>query len=373
MPPRVDLALAVALVAFVVVETLNNHDASHPTVRALLAAAAVSAVAIRRTHPAAAAAVFSVGMTAESLITESPDETAILLAILLISFSAGAYLQRREALSSGALITMALVVTIATDPSDSVSNIPISVLLFVVVPFGLGMVIGRRTRDIAALTLHTEALTLETDAAVDAERRRLARELHDVVSHAVTLIAVQAEAGQSVIDTDPEAARRSLAAIGQVSREALAELTRLLAILGDGDDAVPDAGLTQITNLVDGARAAGLDLTLRESGERHELDAETDRCAYRVVQEGLTNALRHSSDARVRITVAHEPGRLRIVVSSSGTPHASSYGGSGRGLSGLRERVVVLGGDFEAGAQGTNSFEIRAELPTRSVEPAGRG
>ena len=107
----------------------------------------------------------------------------------------------------------------------------------------------------------------EADSAVDAERRRIARELHDVVSHAVTLIAVQAEAGQSVLDRDPEAARRSLAAIGQVSREALAELARLLAVLREDDEASPEAGLAQVDNLVEGARAAGLDVTLLESGE----------------------------------------------------------------------------------------------------------
>jgi signal transduction histidine kinase len=368
-----DALLAMGLVAGAVIESLGNDTAPHPEVRAALSAIAVSSVAVRRTFPTFAAVLFAAAMAIETWTTESPDEMAVLFAFLFVSYSVAAYAPRREAFLGGAILTLALAHTIAADPSDSVSNILPSVLLFVAVPFGLGLAMRRRQLDIAVLTLETETLADEADAAVDAERRRLARELHDVVSHAVTLIAVQAEAGQSVIDSDPEAARRSLAAIGQVSREALAELARLLAILGESDDAAPEAGLTQISSLVDGARAAGLDVTLRESGDRHELGAETDHCAYRVVQEGLTNALRHSSDARVRISVNHEPGRLRIVVSSSGTPHASSYGGAGRGLSGLRERVLLLGGDFEARAHGANSFEIQVELPTRSVEPAGRG
>jgi signal transduction histidine kinase len=372
-PPRLDLALAVGLIGLVVAETFSNDAAPHHILRTVLAAVAVSAVAIRRTHPIGSAAVFSVAMTIQSLTTESPDEAGILLAMLVIAYSVGAHLPRREAFLSGALLSMALVVTIAVDPSDSVSNIPLSLLLFVVLPFGLGTVVRHRSHDVAELTLRAEALRHEADQAVEAERRRIARELHDVVSHAVTLIAVQAEAGQSVIDSDPEAARRSLSAIGQVSREALAELARLLAILDADDDTSPEAGLTQISSLVDGARAAGLDVTFRESGERHELDPETDRCAYRVVQEGLTNALRHSSDARVEISVDHRPGCLRVVVSSWGRPHASSYGGAGRGLSGLRDRVAMLGGQFEAGAHAANAFEIRAELPTRSVEPVGRG
>ena len=368
-----DALLASALVVAAVVESLGNDSAPHPGVRAALSAIAVSSVAVRRTLPTSAAVLFAAAMAIESWTTESPDEGAVLFACLFVSYSVAAYAPRREALLGGAILSLALAVSIAADPSDSLSNIPPSILLFVAIPFGIGLATRRRQQDIAALTLETEALADEADAAVEAERRRLARELHDVVSHAVTLIAVQAEAGQSVIDSDPEAARRSLAAIGQVSREALAELARLLAILGESEDAVPEAGLTRINSLVDGARVAGLDVTLRESGEPSELAAETDRCAYRVVQEGLTNALRHSSDARVRITVDHQPDRLHIVVSSTGTPHASSYGGSGRGLSGLRERVVVLGGEFEAGTHDTNGFEIRVELPTLTAAPVARG
>jgi signal transduction histidine kinase len=244
-----------------------------------------------------------------------------------------------------------------------VSNIPLSVVLFIAVPFLLGFVVRHRRLDKAAHTLATEALQREASAAVEAERRRIARELHDVVSHAVTLIAVQAEAGQSVLDTDPEATRRSLAAIGQVSREALAELGRLLAVLSEDETPAADAGLSQLGSLVEGARAAGLDVSLSEAGSPVPLGPDVDRCAYRVVQEGLTNALRHSSDARVRIVLEHEPDEVVVRVSSIGTPHASSYGGAGRGLSGLRERVAMLGGSFDAGQQ-DGAFEVRAVLPT---------
>jgi signal transduction histidine kinase len=362
-PPPLDLAMAVGLVALVVAETLRYDSAPSPVLRAALAAVTVSAVALRRTAPAAAAVVFSLGMTAESLATESPDETGILIAILLISYSLGAHLPRREALLTVGLTSMALVVTIATDPSDSVSNIPLSVALFVGLPFGLGTVVRRRGRDVAALTLRTEALTQEANRAVDAERRRIARELHDVVSHAVTLIAVQAEAGQAVMDDDPASARRSLESIGQVSREALNELSRLLAVLDDGST-VEEAGLARLGTLVAGVRATGMRVELTEEGERElmELDPATDRCAYRVVQEALTNALRHTSGGRVQVRVVHADGQVVVEVASEGRPHRSSYGGSGRGLAGLRERVLALGGSFEA-APTNGGFVVRAELP----------
>ena len=373
LPPRSDLVLGAALVALVVVETLANHDAPRPGLRAALAGLAVASVAVRRSSPVLAAAVFSGGMTAEALATESPDENGILIAILVVSYSVGRHLPRTEALLSAGLVTLALTVAIATDPSDSVSNVPLSVVLFVLVPFGLGAALRRRVRDVAALSLRTEALEDEADRAVAAERRRIARELHDVVSHAVTLVAVQAEAGLSVLDGDREAARRSLTAIGQVSREALAELARLLAVLEDeGEPGSPDAGLSQVGHLVAGARAAGLDVTLGETGEAHHLDPAVDRCAYRVVQEALTNALRHASDARVGVALDRHPDRVEVRVHSLGTPHASSYGGAGRGLAGLRERVVGLGGRFEAGRTVGEEFEVRAVLPTAPVGVAGR-
>jgi len=332
--------------------------------RAALSAVAVSSVAIRRTFPTVAAVLFAGAMAIESWTTESPDEVAVLFALLIVSYSVAVYAPRREAFLGGAILTLALAVTIAADPSDSVSNIPPSVLLFVAVPFGIGMAMRRRQQDIAALTLETEALADEAEAAVEAERRRLARELHDVVSHAVTLIAVQAEAGQSVIDVDPEAARRSLAAIGQVSREALDELARLLAVLDD-DVAPHEAGLADLPALVEGVRATGMRVSLEDEDPQGSLDPGTDRCAYRVVQEALTNALRHTSGGRVDVRVRRRPDAVDVEVRSEGRPHTSSYGGTGRGLAGLRERVLALGGTIDAGPDGA-TFVVRAVLP----EPA---
>lgn len=361
-PVVLDVLLAAALVVAVVVETLGNTAAPDPWVRAALAGVGVAAVGVRRVLPALAATALSGAITLESLTTEAPDETAVLLACVLVSWSVGVHAPRREALLGAALMSLGVSVAIATDPSDSVSNVAPTVLLFVLLPFGIGVMVRQRTQAVAALTLEAEALAREADHAVDAERRRIARELHDVVSHAVTLIAVRAEAGAAVLDTDPEEARRSLDAIGDVSREALAELHRLLGLLHD-EDAVPEQGLDRLPTLVAGVRAAGLDVEVRAEGDGPPLPPSADHCAYRVLQEGLTNALRHAPDSRVRVVVTRDATGVHLAVDSRGTRHTSAYGGTGRGLAGLRERVLAAGGTFAAEADGPHGYAIAAHLP----------
>jgi signal transduction histidine kinase len=254
---------------------------------------------------------------------------------------------------------------VATDPSDSNSNILPTLLLFVGLPLGLGLTVRRRHRDLEALRLAAIASADEAAEAVEAERRRIARELHDVVSHAVTLVAVQAEAGQSVIARDPAAAARNLAAIADASRDALIELDRMLHVLrdADGERVDAEAGLARIPALVEGARSAGLSVELTRQGDTEGLPAGTDACAFRVVQEGLTNALRHAPGSTVRIRLDNTGSDLDIEVQTRGRRRASSYGGSGRGLAGLRERVVSLGGSLETDAAANGDFTLSVRLP----------
>ncbi len=161
-------------------------------------------------------------------------------------FAVGAYDVGRSRLLGVALVTTGVGVAVATDPSDTLANLLPTLVLFVGLPVVLGFAFSRTHRDIAVLQLETAVLADEAASAAAAERRRIARELHDVVAHAVTLIAVQAEAGSAVLDTDKEAARRALDAIGTASRDALVELHRMLDLLGDGDAAVTDGGLARL-------------------------------------------------------------------------------------------------------------------------------
>lgn len=352
---------------FAVFETLTVTEAPMPELRAAMAAATMFGLTFRRRLPLSAAAIVAVGMMTEAVFLESADEVSVLLGVVVAAFSVAAYAPLRDAIIGAALLSMAIATAISADPSDSTSNIVPTLLLFVVVPGVLGITVHQRQREVAVLQLETEALTREADAAVDAERRRIARELHDVVSHAVTLIAVQAEAGQAVIDRDPDAARRSLASIGEVSREALDELGRLLALLRDQDsDAPAEAGMARLPALVEGARAAGLTVIVREDGVRRPLPPAADHCAYRVVQEGLTNALRHASGVKVTVRLSYDVDVIRLQVDSSGRKHTSAYGGTGRGLAGLRERVLGLGGTLEADPTPAGDFGLRATLPALS-------
>ena len=226
-----DLALGLALAVGSASSTLLNPDAPSTYLRALLATVATLSLVLRTRFPLVAAAVMSASLTVESLATESPDEMPLLLAIVVLAYSVWAHAPARRAWVGSALLGASASLAVAVDPSDSLGNVVPTLLLFIAVPGGIGWGVHRRTSAIAALELETAALAREAEAALEDERRRIARELHDVVSHAVTLIAVQAEAGQAVIERDPARAERSLEAIGRASRDALGELDRMLGLL----------------------------------------------------------------------------------------------------------------------------------------------
>lgn len=361
-----DAALVVFLVATAVVEIVLD-DLTRPGARIALAVLTIAGLLVRLSFPLLTAAMVTAGMSLQSWVLESPDELGVLLAVVLAAFAIGAYGSTADRVAGGLLLSLGVAVAVLMDPSDSASNVLPTLLLFVALPLALGLAFGRTHQDIAALQLETEALAVEADAAVDAERRRIARELHDVVAHAVTLIAVQAEAGSAVLDSDPEAARRSLDAIGNVSREALVELHRLLDLLGDGEPTQPDNGLERLPALVAGARAAGLTVEVSELGSARALPSTTDHCAYRILQEGLTNALRHASGSRVRLSLEYDDRRLALTVDSTGRRHTSAYGGTGRGLVGIRERVLAMGGTLSAGSTEGGGFRLHATLPLESV------
>ncbi|GEP34864.1 hypothetical protein NSZ01_26320 [Nocardioides szechwanensis] len=357
-----DLALAAALLAATVVETALATD-DDVLLRILLASLAPLGLFWRRTQPALSVALVSLALASESVVTESPDQVALLLGILVSAFSVAAYAERREALLGLGLLAAAISLSISVDPSDSVSNIPPTLALFLALPAGLGFAFRRRGRDLATLAGSNEALRREAETAVEDERRRIARELHDVVSHAVTLIAVQAEAGQALLDTEPEGARRALAAIGATSRDALAELHAMLSLLREPAGSDAPAGLSRLTALVEGARAAGVGVSLTEEGSPGGLTPAVDQAAFRFVQEGLTNAMRHTLSPRVDIVLRHDTEALHLRVDSTGPTHQSSYGGTGSGLAGLRARVLALGGTFEAGPGATSGYSVVATLP----------
>jgi signal transduction histidine kinase len=198
-------------------------------------------------------------------------------------------------------------------------------------------------------------------AAVVAERARIARELHDVVTHNVSVMVVQAAAGNDVFDTHPDRARDALQAVEETGRRALGELRRLLEVEA-GDGTLPQPGLARVGELVDQVRRAGLPVELTVEGTPHELPEALDLSAYRIVQEALTNTLKHAHATRASVRVRYAPLEVEVEVADDGVGASVSDGGR-RGLVGMRERVALFGGDLRAGSEPGGGFAVRARMP----------
>ena len=274
-----------------------------------------------------------------------------------------------------------MVITAAKVGVTSAITGMIPTMLAVFVIWALGDWVRTRQRYTAAI--EESARILEADReerarrAVQDERERIARELHDIVTHHVSVIVIQSGAGLSALDERPEQARVALQAIDRASRQALTDMRRMLGILGDagasgqtGDAArQPMPGLARLGELIEEVRAAGLPVELSVDGERRPLDDGVELTAYRVVQEALTNTLKHARGARARVRLDFQPQALTLEVTDRGGSGRRDLGDlapGGRGLIGMRERVGLFGGDLETGPT-ADGFRVMARLP---LDPA---
>jgi signal transduction histidine kinase len=206
------------------------------------------------------------------------------------------------------------------------------------------------------------------------ERARIARELHDVVTHHINLVVLQAMAGSGLLDTDAEKAREPLAVIERSGREALAEMRRLLGVLRSEAErpVAPQPGIDDLPPLIESARAAGLDAGINVTGTVRRLPTGLALTVYRIVQEALTNAARHAAGARVRVTLAYEPEAVDLrIADDGGRPGAPrpELPSGGRGLVGMRERVALYAGSLDVGAGPDGGFAVHARLPVPPEEP----
>jgi signal transduction histidine kinase len=204
--------------------------------------------------------------------------------------------------------------------------------------------------------------------AVADERARIARELHDVVGHSVSVMTVQASGVRRLLREDQEREREALLIVERTGREALAEMRRMVGVLRRPEEApalAPQPSLEHVDRLVEQAREAGLPVDLRIEGDAVELPAGVDLTAYRLVQEGLTNALKHARATRAEVLVNYGDGQIEVVVSDDGKGVGNGDGG-GHGLVGMRERVTVYGGELDAGPQPGGGYRLRAKLPLAS-------
>ncbi|MEV6567206.1 sensor histidine kinase [Streptomyces kronopolitis] len=258
-------------------------------------------------------------------------------------------------------------------------------VVLITVPFVLAWVLGdsMRTRRAYWAQLEERAARLEKEReaqsriAVAAERARIARELHDVVAHNVSVMVVQADGAAYVLDTAPDQTRQALETISGTGRQALAEMRRLLGILRTGEQAesgeyVPQPGVEQLSDLVDQVRGAGLPVDFRTEGESQELPSSVELTVYRIVQEALTNTRKHGGpDVRATVRVSYRGEDLELLVEDDGRGAQHEYyeeggaDGLGHGLIGMRERVGMVGGSLTAGPRPGGGFRIGAVLPLK--------
>lgn len=323
-----------------------------------------AAVAVRRRWPmtAFAVAVGAVFVIQGGLLWPG------FLAVLICAYSAVAY--GRSVLRAGALLAVASVVS-ASLFAQSIPQMPGWASPFaVLLPAGLFAAALRSARDRAdAAARRAAALEQEqaatARAAMAEERARIARELHDVVSHHVSVMVVQAGAAGKVIDRRPDLAANALSAIEDSGRSAMAELRHLLGLMAPVDDRLhPQPGLRELDTLVDAVRAAGQPVTLRRDATA--VPEGVDLTAYRVVQEGLTNALRHAPGARTAVDIRRDGADLLVEISNESATAEPGGPGAGRGLLGLRERLRLHDGTLQAGAASGGGFRLTARIPAAS-------
>jgi signal transduction histidine kinase len=359
------LAIALALVALLQLALVEGGETS---IVANLLETLPLALTRRRVLPAAWLIVLGTWMLiadASSSFTFAGIAGQVTVAYIVAA--------RRRRLASVLLALPFLVAAVAIPPGQGrFSSLLLLVLIVAAQVFGDAR--GQRSQAIAERDATRRAMTdTLRDQAATQERARIARELHDVVAHHVSMVAVQAETARLTTPGMPPEGRERLAAIGDTARDALTEMRRLLGVLradvaGEAERA-PQPGLDRLDELVDEARAAGTTVHLTVRGDAVPLAPGVDLTAYRVVQEALTNARRHAAGAAVEVGVDYGDGAVRVRVRDDG-PGPSAAADGGHGLLGMHERVVMVGGRLRVGpADGSRGFLVEAELPTGETAP----
>jgi signal transduction histidine kinase len=370
-PSRQDVAPAAALAVLSQVEVWVSSPPRGAAAAAAMAFVAAAALVWRRQAPLAVAVVAALALAMmDPLGAGSIDVLAMLLTLLVAGFALGAHASRREA-ATGAIVMVALLWTaVAQSADDSVRSF-LFTGLSVILPIAAGLTARRRQRAAAELVVANARLAAERttaeQSAIARERRRITAELHDIVGHNVSLIGLQAGAGRRLVDDSPDRSKSALGAIEELSRQTIGELRRLLEVTEPGDDAglAPQPSLADLRTLVDGVRDhAGLEVDLDVDEGATAAPAGVQLAAYRLIQEALTNTVRHAGAHRVAVGVDVGPAALCVTVVDDGAAAGvNGAGTAGRGLAGMRERVRLYGGVVTAGPARDGGWAVRATLP----------
>jgi signal transduction histidine kinase len=362
-----DVGLAVALIA---VQTATNPAA--PASSQALSALAILPLTLRRRLPFVAALAMGSMLAVGEVLTDPQEDEAFLIlvaAILIVLYSVGAYERSLPWSIAGGLV---LAVGARTDlilEGFGTDNFWPFTVLFMGGAWVTGRLVHQRRIETEDLTAKTARLTEEQEArtckAVADERGRLARELHDVIAHAVSVMVVQASAAEQVFEDSPGQARDALQTIQETGRQTVVELRRLLGILRgyEGEpETHPQPSLAGLEALVEQVRRSGLLVEVAVEGSPRRAPASLDLSAYRIVQEGLTNALRHADATQITVAIRYGPQVLELEITDNGRG-ISETGIWGHGLLGIRERVTLFNGAMAAENRPEGGFVLRALLP----------
>jgi signal transduction histidine kinase len=321
-----------------------------------------AAVAVRRRFPATAGITAVVLADVVAVAWRPPSLVTYGVAWMCAVYALAVWTSGRQfALGVAAFALPTLVArAVGAGPSGGVEFTVIALVVMLLVRQGI------RGRDRRAEIAERERELVAREAVVE-ERARIARELHDVIAHNVSMMVVQAGAERRVLDGANGSTREVLQTIEQIGRGALTEMRRLVGMLrSDGEDPLaPQPGLDDVATLVGQVREAGLPVQLTVEGERRDLPAGIELSAYRIVQEALTNALKHAGDAHAQVSIRYGADSLELEVLDDGGPGsgATERAGGGHGLVGMRERVALYGGRFDASRRPGGGFAVRAKLP----------
>jgi signal transduction histidine kinase len=357
-PRLVDAVMVLALALFYVVAGKKLHRSADGLP---IAVVEIVPLLVRRRFPLPVLAV----VTAATLVEVAVYDSAIVpFAAAVAVYTVAANLDRRTSLIASATSGAALLLfAVARDGYGA--------FLDIALPFGVAWVVGdslgTRRAYLSELELRAEWLEREQQAeaarAVAEEQARIAREFHDVIAHNVSVMVVHAAAGRAAFNERPQRACEALETIESTGRSALGELRRLLGAVREGDpDYEPQPGLSRLPALIDQVRGSGLQVVLHIEGTPTPLPAALELSAYRVVQEALTNTLKHAQASCVDVHLQYRANQLEIEVRDNGTDNGNAAEG-GSGLIGMRERVAAVGGTLSAAAAPGGGYQVKASLP----------
>jgi len=372
-----DALLAVSLGIVSIFVATRVAQAEGTTVQAgAIALLVVQTVAltVRRRWPMAVYSVVGIGTIVYAWLgyPQSVGGFGVLIAI----YTVAAHVPLREAIVAAGIYVVGMALSLIGFSRDSGSSFDVVFadflvnLLALILAWTVGVTIRTRRAYVAALEARAELLEREREdnarLAVALERGRIAREMHDVVAHNVSVVVVQAAAAERMVETDPERARQAMRDVAATGRQALTEMRRLLGVLRDGDasDIGPQPGVAELRALAGTVEDAGMQVELSVQGEERPLPASAALSVYRIVQEALTNSLRHAGPARARVILRYLPDALEVQVSDNGVGVVPPAEHGGHGLIGMRERVALFGGELTAGPRPEGGYAVVARIPT---------